>query len=114
MKLDVFLMVDFIDKNQGVMEIKNLAIVCDLAEGEQGVKDILRHIYRFQPVPVHDLARDVQIPVPVEASLRRELEKRKFTERKAGIILTERGLALLNALGISANVPGRAFEDKYE
>ena len=114
MKLDVFLMVEFIDKNQGVMEIKNLAIVCDLAEGEQGVKDILRYIYRFQPVPVHDLARDVQIPVPVVASLRRELEKRKFTERKAGIILTERGLALLNALGISARAPGRAFEVRYE
>tara|TARA_B100001123_G_scaffold292546_1_gene326076 strand:- start:318 stop:1346 length:1029 start_codon:yes stop_codon:yes gene_type:complete len=106
-------MLESIDENQGLMEIKNLAVLCDLAEGEEGVKNVLRHIFRFQPVPIHQLARDVQIPVPVVASLRRELEKRKFTERRAGIILTARGLALLDSLGISGRIPGRAFEVKY-
>ena len=113
MGINVSLMVESIDENQGLLEIKDLVVVCDLSEGVEGVKDILRHIYRFQPVPIHDLARAVQIPVPVVASFRRELEKRKYAERKSGIVLTERGVALLNSLGISTRIPGRAFEVKY-
>jgi len=113
MRFNSFPMGKSMDHNQGLLEIKDLASACNLAEGEEGVRDVLRYIYRFQPVPIHDLARAVQLPVPVIASLRRELEKRKFAERKSGVILTERGLGFLHSLGILVDIPFRVFEVKY-
>ena len=105
-------MAEYIDQNQALLEIQNIASVCKLAEGEEGVRDVLRHIYRFQPVPIHDLAKAVQIPVPVVASLRRELERRKFAVRKSGVFFTEKGIHLLHSLGIMAT-GAPAFEVIY-
>ena len=71
-----------------------------LAEGSEGVRSILRSVLRDQPLSVNSLAYSVGIAVPVVASVRRELEKKKLLERRGGAVLTELGLELLSSLGI--------------
>ena len=71
-----------------------------LAEGSEGVRSILRSVLRDQPLSVNSLAYSVGIAVPVVASVRRELEKKKLLERRGGAVLTESGLELLRNLGI--------------
>ena len=71
-----------------------------LAEGSEGVRSILRSVLRDQPLSVNSLAYSVGIAVPVVASVRRELEKKKLLERRGGAVLTELGLELLRNLGI--------------
>ena len=51
-----------------------------LAEGSEGVRSILRSVLRDQPLSVNSLAYSVGIAVPVVASVRRELEKKKLLE----------------------------------
>ena len=82
-----------------------------LEEGTEGIRKILRFVCRFEPVPLHDLSRAVMIPVPVVSAVRRELEKRNICSRKSGIVLTEKGKMLLQAIGIySSKLPELKLE----
>ena len=72
-----------------------LAAATRLHEGPEGVRKILRSIFRQGPVPIRDLARDLGIPVPVVAAVRGELEKRGLASRESGVHLTETGETLL-------------------
>lgn len=74
-----------------------LATATRLHEGAEGVRKILRAIFRKGPVPIRDLARDLGIPVPVVAALRGELEKRGLASRASGVHLTEAGVSALGA-----------------
>ena len=56
--------------------LEELADATRLNEGPEGVRKVLRAIYRSGPVPIRELARDLGIPVPVVAAVRGELETR--------------------------------------
>ena len=88
--------------------LHELATATRLNEGPEGVRKILRSIYRQGPVPIRDLARDLGIPVPVVAAVRGELEKRGLAERQAGVVLTEAGV---NALRLASGITSG---DRYD
>jgi predicted methyltransferase len=77
--------------------LAELATATRLQEGPEGVRKILRSIFRLGPVPIRDLARDLGIPVPVVAAVRGELEKRKLATRESGVALTDAGVEALGA-----------------
>lgn len=82
--------------------LAELAAATRLQEGPEGVRKILRSIFRMGPVPIRDLARDLGIPVPVVAAVRGELEKRKLATRESGVALTDSGVdALVAGTGIA-------------
>lgn len=66
-----------------------------LAEGSAGVRDILRAIARAEPVPVRDVARAVEIPVPLVAAVCNELRRRGVVDRSQPVRLTPAGRAAL-------------------
>ena len=79
-----------------------LAEAARLEEGPEGIRKILRAIFRMGPVPIRDLARYLGIPVPVVAAVRGELEKRGLATRDSGLALSETGIeALEDAAGIA-------------
>jgi predicted methyltransferase len=85
--------------------LEDLATATRLHEGPEGIRKILRTIFRMGPVPIRDLARDLGIPVPVVAAVRGELEKRKLAIRASGVALTDDGVEALEAgSGISCKV----------
>jgi predicted methyltransferase len=81
-----------------------VALEARLAEGPEGVRRLLRIVFRApRPISIGDLARSSQLPVPVVAAVRGELEKRRLLARKGGIVLTDMGLALaVGDLGFSS------------
>ena len=85
--------------------LSDVAMATCLSEGSEGVRNVLRNVMKFQPIPLHELAKIVKIPVPVVSSVRKELEKRRILERKSGIILTEQGRLLVGSLGIKSGGP---------
>ncbi|MEC8890955.1 MAG: bis-aminopropyl spermidine synthase family protein [Chloroflexota bacterium] len=83
--------------------LEDVSMAVGLEEGPEGIRKILRFVCRFEPVPLHALARAVMIPVPVASAARRELEKRDICSRKSGIILTQKGKVLLQSIGINSS-----------
>lgn len=83
---------DLLVTSQLLVEVSAAA---HLAEGPEGVRQILRAIFLAGVVSISDLARQVGLPVPVVAAVRGELEKRKILERRGGIVLSERGLSFV-------------------
>ncbi len=71
--------------------LADVAADARLAEGPEGVRCILRAIYRAGTLPVRDLARETGLPVPVVAAVRGELESRGWVERRGGVILSSAG-----------------------
>ncbi len=81
----------------------SVALDAQLSEGPEGVRQFLRCVYRAsRPIPIGDLARSCQLPLPVAAAVRGELEKRNLIERRGGIAFTEKGKALAFDLGFSS------------
>ncbi|HCK09510.1 bis-aminopropyl spermidine synthase family protein [bacterium] len=82
--------------------LEELADATRLNEGPEGVRKVLRAIYRSGPVPIRELARDLGIPVPVVAAVRGELETRGLAVRETGVKLTSLGVEILEtACGIA-------------
>ena len=54
-----------------------IAQATDLQEGPQGVEAVLRAVHRLQPASSKEVARELGLPVPVVAAIRRELERRR-------------------------------------
>jgi N4-bis(aminopropyl)spermidine synthase len=88
--------------------LEELALATRLHEGPEGIRKILRSIFRQGPVPIRDLARDLGIPVPVVAAVRGELEKRGLASRESGVQLTEQGIEVLKTSS------GIASKTRYE
>ena len=86
----------------------DLATATRLKEGPEGIRKILRSIFRTGPVPIRNLARDLGIPVPVVAAVRGELEKRQLATRESGVKLTDSGA---QALKLASGITCRARFD---
>ena len=74
-------------------------------EGEEGIRNILVNIYRFGPIPIHELSANVSIAVPVVSAVRRVLEKIGVCERKGGVVLTSNGIEILECGSITSRLP---------
>ena len=62
-----------------------------ISEGKEGVRRILREIYRNEQIGTKELSYITRLPVPVVAAVRTELEKIGLVSRKKGAMLTEDG-----------------------
>ncbi|MBZ0254714.1 bis-aminopropyl spermidine synthase family protein [bacterium] len=69
-----------------------------LREGVEGVTRALWSLYQNPGISTHDWSWHVQIPVPVMAAMRRELEKRDFLQQVRTLITTPNGDAILERL----------------
>jgi N4-bis(aminopropyl)spermidine synthase len=65
-----------------------VAVAVGLAEGESGVRDILVAVARSEPVPTSQIARLVELPVPIVAAVCNELRKRGVIDRTRPVRLT--------------------------
>ena len=73
-----------------------------LVEGAEGVRRILRTVFMAGQIPIRNVAQEVELPVPVVAAVRGELEKRGILTRKGGVSLTGEGLSVVQSeLGLS-------------
>ena len=101
------------DKSEAEDILIQVSVDSRLQEGYQGVRLIMREIFRGGMVPIHDISRATGIPVPAVSATRRELEKRKLLSRKGGAILTDTGMRLFRSIGIYDNkIPD--FNFQYE
>jgi len=82
--------------------LADVAADARLAEGPEGVRRVLRAIYRAGTLTLRDLSRETGLPVPVVAAVRGELETRGWLERRGGVNLSSAGRnALEKQLGLS-------------
>lgn len=90
-------------KNQCGLEIlQSISERSRLEEGGEGVKRVLREVFRGERVSTKKLAFLTKLPIPVVAAVRRELEKDGLLSRNQGAVLTERGkLFVTKQLGLS-------------
>ncbi len=78
--------------------LDQLAKSVKLREGVEGVTRALWSLYQNPGISTHDWSWHVQIPVPVMAALRRELEKRDVLKHVRTLITTPNGEAVLERL----------------
>jgi predicted methyltransferase/DNA-directed RNA polymerase subunit RPC12/RpoP len=90
------------DLDQIVTEV---AAAVGLAEGESGVRDVLRVIARAEPVPTSQVSRLAELPVPIVTAVSNELRKRGVVDRTRPVRLTDAARALLTAPHLSAECP---------
>ena len=82
--------------------LADVAEATRLMEGAEGVRRILRAVFRNGPIPIRELARQCTLPVPVVAAVRGELEKRGLLTRRGGLALTDQGVeAVREHLGLT-------------
>ena len=70
--------------------LEEVARATRLREGAEGVAQVLRTIYASDRIKLGDISREVGVPVPVVAAVRRELERVCLLERDKGLALTSR------------------------
>ena len=67
-----------------------------IAEGEKAVEDILRCIYRNQPISTKKIAQYTKLPLPIIAKVRTILERSRILKReKMGALYSEYGISLI-------------------
>jgi predicted methyltransferase/ribosomal protein S18 acetylase RimI-like enzyme len=71
--------------------LKRVSENTELEEGEEGIRKILREIHRNQKISTKELASLTQIPLPIVAAVRRELEREDLITREKGALLTQEG-----------------------
>ncbi|MDA8323001.1 MAG: putative methyltransferase, partial [Actinomycetota bacterium] len=74
-----------------------VASTVGLAEGEAGVRDVLRAIAADEPVPASQLSRSTELPVPIVTAVCNELRKRGVVDRSRPVRLTQAGRDVLAA-----------------
>ena len=87
--------------------VAQVAAAVGLAEGESGVRDVLRVVARAEPVPTSQVSREAELPVPIVTAVCNELRKRGVIDRTRPIRLAELARAELAAAGpaLSAQCP---------
>ncbi|ADC70177.1 protein of unknown function DUF43 [Methanocaldococcus sp. FS406-22] len=68
--------------------LDSVAKKADIAEGKRAVEDIIRVIYRHQPISTKKIGQKTRLPLPIIAKVRTILEREKILKR------TERGAEL--------------------
>jgi predicted methyltransferase len=77
--------------------IAEVAAAVGLAEGESGVRDVLRVVARSEPVPASQIGRQAELPVPIVTAVCGELRKRGVVDRSRPVRLTSEARQLLAA-----------------
>jgi len=72
-----------------------VAAAVGLAEGEAGVRDVLRVIAEREPVPTSELSRAAELPVPLVTAVCNELRRRDVVDRTRPVRLTAQARELL-------------------
>jgi predicted methyltransferase len=79
--------------------VPEVAAAVGLAEGESGVRDILRVVARAEPVPASQVSRLAELPVPIVTAVCNELRKRGVIDRTRPVRLTSAAREMLAAGG---------------
>jgi N4-bis(aminopropyl)spermidine synthase len=82
----------------GVSVVADVAGAVGLAEGEAGVRDVLRVVARRGPVAVRKVSRATELPVPIVSAICNELRKHGVIAPERPVRLTSRGRALMGAI----------------
>ena len=77
--------------------VAEVADAVGLAEGEGGVRDVLRAIAAAEPVPASQLSRMTELPVPLVTAVCSELRKRGVVDRTRPVRLTDPAREVLAA-----------------
>jgi predicted methyltransferase/DNA-directed RNA polymerase subunit RPC12/RpoP len=77
--------------------VREVAAAVGLAEGEAGVRDVLRAVARREPVAVRKVSRATELPVPIVSAICNELRKRGVVDRQRPVRLTPLGRGLAGA-----------------
>ncbi len=86
--------------------ITEVAFAVGLAEGESGVRDVLRAVARAEPVPTSQISRMAELPVPIVTAICNEFRKRGVIDRTRPVRLTETARELLAAgIELTAQCP---------
>ncbi|HEX9065124.1 MAG TPA: bis-aminopropyl spermidine synthase family protein [Streptosporangiaceae bacterium] len=68
--------------------VGQVAVAVGLAEGEAGVRDVLRVIVSDEPVPTSQISRMAELPVPIVTAVCNELRKRGVVDKTRPVRLT--------------------------
>ena len=71
-----------------------VAAAVGLAEGEAGVRDVLRAVARSEPVATSQIGRMAELPVPIVTAVCNELRKRGVIDKTRPVRLTEQARQL--------------------
>ncbi len=77
--------------------VAEVAAAVGLAEGESGIRDILRAVLTAEPAAVREVSRLAELPVPIVAAACNELRKRGVVATQRPVRLTAEGLAVVAA-----------------
>ncbi|NKB69636.1 MAG: putative methyltransferase [Candidatus Latescibacteria bacterium] len=80
--------------------LEEIAGATRLREGAEGVRRVLWAIHRSGRIDLKTLARQVHLPLPVVAAIRREMERRQLLRREKGLVLGPAGQAVLDSIGV--------------
>lgn len=79
--------------------VGEVAAAVGLAEGEAGVRWVLRAVARREPVAVRKVSRTTELPVPIVSAICNEFRKRGVVSRERPVRLTHFGRTLLESNG---------------
>jgi predicted methyltransferase/DNA-directed RNA polymerase subunit RPC12/RpoP len=85
--------------------VTEVAAAVGLAEGESGVRDVLRVIARAEPVPTSQVSRLAELPVPIVTAVCNELRKRGVVDRTRPVRLTDAAREILAGPHLTAQCP---------
>lgn len=85
-----------------------VAAAVGLAEGESGVRDVMRVIARHEPAPTSQISREAELPVPIVTAVCNELRKRAVVDSSRPVRLTPAARELIGAdhLLLALECPG--------
>jgi predicted methyltransferase len=75
--------------------IADVAAAVGLAEGQSGVRDVLRAVAGREPVAVREVSRSAELPVPIVAAVCNELRKRGVIDQGSPVRLSPASRAAL-------------------
>ena len=75
--------------------VADVAAAVGLAEGQSGVRDVLRAIAASEPVAVREVSRAAELPVPIVAAICSELRKRGALDQERPVRLSPSSRQLL-------------------
>jgi N4-bis(aminopropyl)spermidine synthase len=85
--------------------VTQVATAVGLAEGEAGVRDVLRAVSRSDSAPTSQVSRIAELPVPIVTAVCNELRKRGVIARTRPISLTPQARELLAGQHVDGRCP---------